>query len=204
MNQGLQGIGQDRTLMRRKINEATLTPMTRTHHTHNHGRNAEETAHALSADDRRRRPEVLEVIDISEPRITSPTQIRVRLRGAGVNPIDTKIRSCNLFCDAEPPAMLGCDLSGEVIETDSRVDRSTIDDRVGFGHDRLGHGPGNYTWHKMLEQAEAETHAEIVRFPPRCRWSANTDHRLGGTVRSGTPTHPAGPFHGKLMLDPAT
>ncbi len=101
-------------------------------------------------------PEVLESVETPEPEITSPTQIKVRLRGAGVNPIDTKIRSRGLFYEAEPPAVLGCDGAGEVVEIGSEVDRFTVGDRVWFCHGGLGREPGNYAEYTVLEQAEAE------------------------------------------------
>ncbi len=38
-------------------------------------------------------PEVLQWVDIPEPVLTAPTSIRVRVRAAGVNPIDAKLRA---------------------------------------------------------------------------------------------------------------
>ena len=38
-------------------------------------------------------PEVLEQRDISEAQITASDQVKVKLLGAGVNPIDTKLRA---------------------------------------------------------------------------------------------------------------
>ena len=64
--------------------------------------------------------EVLSYEEIPEPAIQRPTQIKVRLHAAGVNPIDTKIRSRGLFYGAEPPAILGCDGAGEVVSLAGR------------------------------------------------------------------------------------
>ncbi len=47
-------------------------------------------------------PDVLRPVDLPELQISSPSQIKVRLHAAGVNPIDTKIRSRGLFYGAEP------------------------------------------------------------------------------------------------------
>ncbi|GEM_PF-3034780 len=37
-------------------------------------------------------PDVLSYEEVKEPEISSPSQIKVKLQGPGVNPIDTKIR----------------------------------------------------------------------------------------------------------------
>ena len=42
-------------------------------------------------------PDVLELQDIDEPEISTATQIKVRLKAAGVNPVDTKIRRNGLL-----------------------------------------------------------------------------------------------------------
>jgi NADPH:quinone reductase-like Zn-dependent oxidoreductase len=38
-------------------------------------------------------PEVLEVAEVPEPEITGQRDVRVRLRAAGINPVDYKLRS---------------------------------------------------------------------------------------------------------------
>lgn len=101
-------------------------------------------------------PGVLQMAQLPEPTITSPTQIKVRLHAAGINPIDTKVRSRGLFYGAEPPAILGCDGAGEVVEVGAQVDLFAPGDRVWFCHGGLGREQGNYAEYKVLEQAEAE------------------------------------------------
>lgn len=101
-------------------------------------------------------PDVLELQDIADPVIASPTQIKVRIRAAGVNPVDTKIRANGLFYDAKPPAILGCDGAGEIIEIGDRVTRFQIGDNVWFCHGGLGREPGNYAEYAVIEQTEAE------------------------------------------------
>jgi NADPH:quinone reductase-like Zn-dependent oxidoreductase len=41
-------------------------------------------------------PEVLQLVDLPEP-APGPGEIKVRLRAAGVNPVDTKLRSRGVF-----------------------------------------------------------------------------------------------------------
>ena len=90
-------------------------------------------------------PEVLELQDIAEPEIFAATQIKVRLKAAGVNPVDTKIRRNGLLYDTTLPAVLGCDGAGEVVETGSAVSRFKPGDKVWFCHGGLGREQGNYS-----------------------------------------------------------
>lgn len=96
--------------------------------------------------------DTLEARDIPEPLMTEPTQIKVRLRAAGVNPIDTKIRRNGLLGPGPLPAVLGCDGAGEVIEIGAEVDRFQVGDRVWFCHGGLGIEPGNYAEFTVLDQ----------------------------------------------------
>jgi NADPH2:quinone reductase len=110
-------------------------------------------------------PEVLRLNEAAaEPALTSPTQIKVRLHAAGVNPIDTKIRARGLFYGAEPPAILGCDGAGEVVAVGAQVTRFGVGDAVWFCHGGLGREPGNYAEYTVLEQAEAERKPDTLDF----------------------------------------
>lgn len=101
-------------------------------------------------------PEVLQLQDVPEPELTSPTQIKVRLRAAGINPVDTKLRSGGLFFNAQPPAIIGCDGAGEVIAVGAAARRFQIGDSVWFCNGGLGREPGNYAEYTVLEQDHAE------------------------------------------------
>ncbi|MEM9908070.1 MAG: alcohol dehydrogenase, partial [Cyanobacteria bacterium P01_D01_bin.44] len=50
----------------------------------------------------------LQLDAIAMPTLQTDTQILVRLKAAGVNPVDTKIRRRGVFVDSLP-AVLGCD-----------------------------------------------------------------------------------------------
>ena len=99
---------------------------------------------------------VLQLVDIPEPQITTPTQIKVQLRAAGVNPIDTKLRARGVFFPDALPAILGCDGAGVVTETGSEVTTFSKGDAVWFCHGGLGADPGNYAEYTVLEEHEAE------------------------------------------------
>jgi NADPH2:quinone reductase len=108
--------------------------------------------------------EVLTLGDIPEPVLTEPTQIKVRLRAAGINPIDTKIRRNGLPGPGPLPAILGCDGAGEVIEIGSAVDRFRVGDRVWFCHGGLGIEPGNYAEVIVLDQCWAAPMPQSLDF----------------------------------------
>jgi NADPH2:quinone reductase len=97
-------------------------------------------------------PDVLKFQDSPEPEITQPTDIKVKLLAAGVNPVDTKVRSNGLFYDNALPAILGCDGAGEVIEVGSAVSRFNIGDKVWFCHGGLGREQGNYAQYTVLNE----------------------------------------------------
>lgn len=97
-------------------------------------------------------PDLLELRDIDEPAITEPSQIKVRLRAAGVNPVDTKIRRNGLFYPNALPAVLGCDGAGEVVEIGGAVSRFNIGDSVWFCNGGLGGDQGNYAEYTVLDE----------------------------------------------------
>lgn len=96
--------------------------------------------------------EGLEFHELPEPRITQPTQIKVRLRAAGVNPVDTKLRRNGLLGPGPLPAVLGCDGAGEVVAIGAAVDSFQVGDRVWFCHGGLGGEQGNYAEYTVLDQ----------------------------------------------------
>ncbi|MEA2371683.1 MAG: hypothetical protein QOH12_2077 [Solirubrobacteraceae bacterium] len=78
-------------------------------------------------------PEVLRVDDVEEPHAAAG-QIRVAVRGAGVNPVDWKIRSGAMagFMPVEFPRIVGSDAAGVVDETGEGVSGVSVGDEV-FG-----------------------------------------------------------------------
>jgi len=109
-------------------------------------------------------PDVLKFQDSPEPEITRPTDIKVKLHAAGVNPIDTKVRSNGLFYDNALPAILGCDGAGEVIEVGSAVSRFNIGDKVWFCHGGLGREQGNYAQYNVLDERWASLMPQSYSF----------------------------------------
>lgn len=97
-------------------------------------------------------PDVLEWRELPEPEIQSDTQVKLRIRAAGVNPIDTKIRRNGLFYGAQAPAILGLDGAAEIIERGAKARRFEIGDQVWYCHGGLGREPGNYAEFNVIEQ----------------------------------------------------
>lgn len=98
-------------------------------------------------------PDVLQLQDVSDPKIEKDTEILVRLRAAGINPIDTKLRSRGTFYPDEMPAILGCDGAGVVEAVGSGVQRFKVGDEVYFCAGGLGKsGTGNYAEFTVVEE----------------------------------------------------
>ncbi|TRW96360.1 zinc-dependent alcohol dehydrogenase family protein [Candidatus Methylobacter oryzae] len=109
-------------------------------------------------------PDVLALQDIDEPEISTATQIKVRLKAAGVNPVDTKIRRNGLLYDNPLPVVLGCDGAGEVVETGSAVSRFKPGDKVWFCNGGLGREQGNYAEYTVIDQRWASLMPESSSF----------------------------------------
>lgn len=73
----------------------------------------------------------LDVVDLVDPR-PGPNQIKVRMVGAGLNPVDWKLRTGALqkMMPLVLPAVLGRDASGEVVELGPGVTTFEVGDRV--------------------------------------------------------------------------
>ena len=109
--------------------------------------------------------EMLDYREMPDPEITHPDQIKVRLRSAGVNPVDTKIRRNGLLAVAGVlPAILGCDGAGEVVDAGHAVTRFKVGDRVWFCHGGLGGDPGNYAEYTVLDQRWASVMPRSLDF----------------------------------------
>jgi len=100
--------------------------------------------------------EVLRVVDIPEPQVSKPAEIKVQLKAAGINPVDTKLRARGVLFPNAYPAILGCDGAGIVTECGTAVTRYNPGDAVWFCHGGLGGAPGNYAEYTVLDEQEAE------------------------------------------------
>ncbi|MEW2285028.1 NADP-dependent oxidoreductase [Streptomyces sp. NPDC047841] len=99
-------------------------------------------------------PEVLELMDLPEPRL-GPDVVLVRVRYAGVNPADWKIREGYIhdWFEAHFPMVMGCDLSGVV-------------ERVGLGVTEFAPGD-EVVGYVRADHMQRGTYGELVAAPVR-------------------------------------
>ncbi len=97
-------------------------------------------------------PEVLQLAEVPLPHIQKPTEMLVRLKAAGVNPIDTKLRRRGTFYPERLPAILGCDGAGVVEQVGVAVQRFQPGDAVYFCQGGLGGQPGNYAEWTVVDE----------------------------------------------------
>ncbi len=97
-------------------------------------------------------PDVLQLQEVPEPKISKSTEILVRLKAAGINPIDTKLRQRGTFFPDQMPAILGCDGSGVIEAVGNGVQNFRIGDEVYFCNAGLGGHPGNYAEWAVVDE----------------------------------------------------
>ena len=96
--------------------------------------------------------DVLHLRDLDIPDVLSPLHLRVKLAAAGINPLDTKLRSKPIYYPDHLPAILGCDGSGVVDEIGSGVTRFKVGDEVYFNNGGIGLEPGCYAEYTTLHE----------------------------------------------------
>ncbi|MDJ0805783.1 MAG: zinc-dependent alcohol dehydrogenase family protein [Gammaproteobacteria bacterium] len=98
-------------------------------------------------------PEVLSLQEVTAPELQAPHQLKIALKAAGVNPVDTKLRSRGVFLPNGLPAVLGCDGAGVVLEIGKDVQRFKPGDEVWFCSGGLGGPLGNYAQITLVDEA---------------------------------------------------
>lgn len=109
-------------------------------------------------------PENLQLHQVPEPTIQQETELLVRLKAAGVNPIDTKLRSRGTFFPDRMPAILGCDGAGIVEAVGAAVRRFRPGDEVYFCNGGIGGHPGNYAEWTVIDERFAATKPRTLSF----------------------------------------
>ena len=95
--------------------------------------------------------DVLQMADIPEPEITHPEQVKIKIKAAGVNPIDTKVRRNGGFYQQQPLyTVLGCDGAGEIVSVGDNVTALKVGDEVWFCNGGLGKDLGNYAEYTVI------------------------------------------------------
>jgi NADPH:quinone reductase len=109
-------------------------------------------------------PTVLQVQEVPEPVLQDPGQILVKLKAAGINPIDTKLRKRGTFYPDRMPAILGCDGAGIVEAIGSAVQRFQVGDEVYFCNGGIGGHPGNYAEYAVIDERFAAPKPRSISF----------------------------------------
>ena len=100
-------------------------------------------------------PEALQLSELPIPALPGANYLRVQLKAAGINPIDTKIRKTAMFHPDKLPAILGCDGAGIVESVGDAVTRFKTGDEVYFCNGGLGEEPGNYAQFTTIHEEYA-------------------------------------------------
>lgn len=127
-------------------------------------------------------PELLHYEEIPRP-LLSPDDILIRVRSAGVNPVDWKIRAGYLqgFLKHQLPLILGWDVSGEVVEIGSEATGFNIGDEV-YARPNIERD-GSYAEYIAVKASEAahkpatldHDHAAAVPLAALTAWQALVD-----------------------------
>jgi NADPH2:quinone reductase len=96
-------------------------------------------------------PDVLKLVELAEPEISSEHDVLVRLRAAGINPVDYKLRAQGTI-GGTLPATLGWDGAGVVESIGPSVSRVYPGDEVYFCDGGFGPMPGTYQEAKVVDE----------------------------------------------------
>ena len=125
-------------------------------------------------------PEVLQLAELPDPQIAGEHDVRVRLRAAGINPVDYKLRSGGTI-GGSLPAVLGWDGAGIVESVGSAVSRVRRGDEVYFCDGGFGPTPGTYQEIKVLDE-------RYLAHKPSGSRSSMPRHHPGHDYRVGSAT----------------
>jgi NADPH:quinone reductase len=109
-------------------------------------------------------PEVLHLVTVPQPTLQTEQDLLVRLKAAGVNPIDTKLRQRGTFYPEQTPTILGCDGAGIVEAVGSAVQKFRPGDAVYFCQGGLGGPRGNYAEWAVVDQRFAAHKPQRLSF----------------------------------------
>ena len=109
-------------------------------------------------------PDVLQLHSIPDSTLQKETELLVRVKAAGINPIDTKLRQRGTFYPDRMPAILGCDGAGIVEAVGAGVQNFKVGDAVYFCNGGLGGHPGNYAEYAIVDEQFAAHKPSSIGF----------------------------------------
>jgi len=107
---------------------------------------------------------MLRLGEVPTPELPGPSHLRVRLKAAGVNPVDTKLRKNGTYFPERLPTILGCDGAGVVESAGAAVTRFKAGDEVYFCHGGIGGAPGNYAEYTVIHEDYAAAKPKNLSF----------------------------------------
>ncbi|HEY9051333.1 MAG TPA: zinc-dependent alcohol dehydrogenase family protein [Gammaproteobacteria bacterium] len=96
-------------------------------------------------------PEVLQAHDISKPETCAGNEVIVKLKAAGVNPVDTKLRSKGTYRPDASPTVLGCDGAGVIEIVGKNIKDFKPGDEVWYCYGGIGGPRGNYAEYAVVD-----------------------------------------------------
>lgn len=96
-------------------------------------------------------PEVLKINEIAKP-VPNDNQVLVRLKAAGLNPLDYKLRKRGTHYPHKMPVILGCDGAGVVEKAGRKVTKYKPGAEVYFCYGGIGDHPGNYAEYNVVDE----------------------------------------------------
>jgi len=109
-------------------------------------------------------PKVLKLQEWPDPTIQQGRELLVRLKAAGINPIDTKLRQRGTFYPEQMPAILGCDGAGVVEAVGDEVQNFQVGDAVYFCNGGIGGHPGSYAELAIVDERFAAHKPTSISF----------------------------------------
>ncbi|MDZ4263423.1 MAG: zinc-dependent alcohol dehydrogenase family protein [Pseudomonadota bacterium] len=108
--------------------------------------------------------DVLTLEEVPMPQIAKADEMLVRLKAAGVNPVDTKLRNRGTFYPDRLPTILGCDGAGIVETIGKDVTKFKVGDEVYFCNGGIGGHPGNYAEYAVVNEQFAAAKPKSISF----------------------------------------
>ncbi len=135
-------------------------------------------------------PEVLEHRDVTNPSIQHETEMLVRIKAAGLNPVDAKQRGRGTWYPSELPQILGIEGSGVISETGPGVKKFKAGDEIFYFYGGLGMAQGNYAEYIVIDERFAVTKPDGFSFmqaaaTPCAVLTASESLFLHGNLREG-------------------
>ncbi|MEW6444207.1 MAG: zinc-dependent alcohol dehydrogenase family protein [bacterium] len=109
-------------------------------------------------------PEVLQTVEREPPGIGTGRELLIRVRAAGVNPIDTKLRKSGTLYPDRMPAVLGCDGAGIIEQVGEQVSMFGAGDEVYFCSGGIGGDPGTYAELTVVDERFAAPKPQSLSF----------------------------------------